>query len=136
MSYFKKNLWLMLAVFLCCSVMTSCGDDDEESSSIVGKWQKYQRVYEDGSISEGDLDEFWVYNADGTFQNIDGGDVSEVGTYTVSGNTLTISAHADGNYDDSYVITGTFSINNDMMTYTFVYDDYPDEPETLIFKKF
>lgn len=138
MNCFKKFLWLISAMLVCCFVLTSCGDDDDSGndSSIVGKWQKYQRVNDDGSISEGDPDEFWVYNADGTFQNIDGGDICEVGTYTVSGNNLTISSHNVDDYNDSYTITGTFSITNNMMTYTFVYSDYPDEPETLIFKKF
>lgn len=120
-----------------CSVVTACGDDDapDDTQSIVGEWQKYQRINDDGSISEGDPDEFWVYNADGTFQNIDGGEVCDTGTYTVSGNRLTITAHEVDDASDVYVITGSFSIADGFMTYTFVYDDDPEYPETLVFKK-
>lgn len=124
-------------MLVCCYIMTSCGDDDDDPnnvSAIVGKWQKYQRINDDGSISDGDPDEFWVYNADGTFQNIDGGDLCEEGTYSVSGNTLTITAHEVNYPEDSYIITGTFRIENGLMTYTYVYDDDP-ESDTLVFKK-
>lgn len=117
-----------------CSVVTACGDDDapDDTQSIVGEWQKYQRIDDDGSISEGDPDEFWVYNADGTFQNIDGGDICDTGTYTVSGNRLTITAHEVDDASNVYVITGSFSIADGFMTYTFVYDDDPEYPETLV----
>ncbi len=136
MKNFKKLLWF-LPLMLLCSVVTACGDDDDpdDTQSIIGKWQKYQRIDDDGSISEGDPDEFWVYNADGTFQNIDGGDICDTGTYTVSGNRLTITAHEVDDASNVYVITGSFSIADGFMTYTFVYDDDPECPETLVFKK-
>lgn len=136
MKNFKKLLWF-LPLMLLCSVVTARGDDDDpdDTQSIIGKWQKYQRIDDDGSISEGDPDEFWVYNADGTFQNIDGGDICDTGTYTVSGNRLTITAHEVDDASNVYVITGSFSIADGFMTYTFVYDDDPEYPETLVFKK-
>jgi hypothetical protein len=134
MKNFKKLLWF-LPLMLLCSVVTACGDDPDDTQSIIGKWQKYQRIDDDGSISEGDPDEFWVYNADGTFQNIDGGDICDTGTYTVSGNRLTITAHEVDDASNVYVITGSFSIADGFMTYTFVYDDDPEYPETLVFKK-
>lgn len=136
MKNFKKLLWF-LPLMLLCSVVTACGDDDDpdDTQLIIGKWQKYQRIDDDGSISEGDPDEFWVYNADGTFQNIDGGDICDTGTYTVSGNRLTITAHEVDDASNVYVITGSFSIADGFMTYTFVYDDDPEYPETLVFKK-
>lgn len=130
--FFKTAAWLLIATF--CVTVSSCGDDDDDvyvpgadSSSIVGKWQKFATVESDGSLSGGDPDEFWIFNCDGSFVNEDGGNVTTRGTYTVDGSTLTImSREVDGDLEEEN-FTGTFKIDGKYMDYTFTEigdDDY------------
>lgn len=110
----------------------SCGDDKDSpqistDNELAGKWQKYATVEADGSLSEGDTDEFWIFYSDGSFVNEDGGEITTKGTYTVSDNTLTImSREVDGDRDEEN-FTGTFNIYDKFMDYTFTeigYNNY------------
>ena len=122
--FFNSNVWLIMSLF--CTIPTACGEDkaepgtpDAQESSIVGKWQKYAMVAADGSLSDGDLDEFWIFNSDGSFVNEDGGDITTNGTYTVDGDKLTIiSREVDGDGQEEN-FTGTFQIDGRFMDYTF-----------------
>ena len=122
--FLNPTVWLMMSLF--CTLPTSCGEDkdepgtpDAQESSIVGKWQKYAMVAADGSLSDGDPDEFWIFNKDGGFVNEDSGAITARGTYTVEGSTLTIiSREVDGDRRDEN-FTGTFKIEGQYMDYTF-----------------
>lgn len=121
------------------SSFVSCDKNEENnepdnSISVVGKWQKYQVIEEDGTISYGDSDEFWIYQSDGTFQNEDGGNITTVGTYKVEDNVLTIYSHDIEEVSKEENFTGTFSISNGSMTYKFTEMGY-SETLTYIFKK-
>lgn len=122
--FFKFMTCLTIGLF--CSVAISCGDDkdspefpDVTNKEIVGKWQKFARVEADGSLSGGDPDEFWIFNADGSFVNEDSGAVTTTGMFHIEGNTLTIfSKEMDGDRQEEN-FTGTFSIEGKYMDYTF-----------------
>lgn len=125
MKHFIKS-FAYLTIGALCYMATSCGDDqdspepsDAMKKAIVGKWQKYARVEDDGSLSGGDPDEFWIFNSDGSFINEDSGTITTTGTYQVEGKTLTImSRGTDGNHDEEN-FTGTFKIEGKYMDYTF-----------------
>ena len=122
--FLNPTVWLIMSLF--CTIPTACGEDkdepgtpDAQESSIVGKWQKYAMVAADGSLSEGDPDEFWIFNKDGGFVNEDSGAITTRGTYTVEGSILTIiSKEVDGDRRDEN-FTGTFKIEGQYMDYTF-----------------
>ena len=101
-------LSLLLGLFVCVTVFTSCSkDDDNESSSnpIVGTW--YTEVYGYEEIT---------YNSDGTCTyrdyKSDKKTVSytDLGTYQVEGNRLTIWWN-----DENSAWTTTFSISGNKM---------------------
>ena len=133
-THFKCITLASVALFI--SSVTSCDDKNENEPQapedniidypIVGKWQKYQRINEDGSFSVGDLDEFWIFEEDGTFQNEDSGEICSIGDYTLNDNILTIhSLSTDDNAPENF--TGTVSIEANYMTYTYTVigdDDY------------
>ena len=132
MKHLFKFMTCLTIGALCCGA-TSCGDDkdlpdspDAGNKEILGKWQKYATVEDDGSLSGGDPDEFWIFNADGSFINEDGGAVTTTGTYKVEGNTLTIlSKEIDGDREEEN-FTGTFRIEGKYMDYTFTEIGYND----------
>ena len=121
---FKSAICLMMGVIGC--LVTSCGDDNDNPQNpgagnreIEGKWQKYGTVETDGSLSEGDPDEFWIFYSDGIFVNEDSGNLTTKGTYTVEGDKLTImSKEVDGDGQEEN-FTGTFQIDGSFMDYTF-----------------
>lgn len=118
-----KVIFAVMALFASMTAVSSCGDDEPDNmptqkKEIVGKWQKYGRVAEDGSLSGGDPDEFWIFGADGSFVNEDSGNLTAQGTYTVEGNVLTImSCEIGGGKEENF--TGTFTIEGRYMDYTF-----------------
>lgn len=66
-----KSMAFAMMLMTACLAVVSCDNDDkpyspsQQDSAVVGKWQKYARVEEDGSLSGGDPDEFWIFEADG-----------------------------------------------------------------------
>ena len=115
---------------------TSCKDEDkpEHNKSVVGKWQKYQVLDEDGIFSAGDLDEFWILNIDGSFKNEDSGNISTIGYYTVDGSLLTIYSHSIDNPDEEENYSGSYVIDKNYMTYSFT-DMRDGEKSTIRFKR-
>lgn len=132
----KNGLKIMAFAMMLMTVpiaVVSCDNEDkpdspsEQDSAVVGKWQKYARVDDDGSLSGGDPDEFWIFDADGSFRNEDSGNITTTGTYTVDGNVLTIMSRQPGSEGEEENFTGTFSIEGRYMDYTFTEigdDDY------------
>lgn len=117
-------------------VLPACNNEDEpeKTNGVIGKWQKYQVMNDDGSFSEGDLDEFWIFNADGSFENEDSGNMTTIGNYSVEGNLLTIYSHSVDDQDEEENFSGTFVIENNFMTYSFT-DLRDGEKSTIRFKK-
>ena len=115
---------------------TSCKDEDnpENNRRVVGKWQKYQVLEEDGTFSEGDLDEFWILNADGSFKNEDGGNITTIGYYTADGSQLNIYSHSIDDPVEEENYSGSYVIDNNYMTYSFT-DMRDGEKSTIRFKK-
>lgn len=126
-----------MLVTLLCGFATSCGDDDNdtlgETNSIVGSWQVYQIVEDDGSVSDGDQEEIWVYESNGAFKSLYNGIVCDEGTYKVLDDALTINIIDENN--DSWSLNGKFEIKNNLMTYTYSSSDAPNDHETIVFKR-
>ena len=122
-----KNLYYFLAVMLLSLVsvgFVSCGDDKDEpkSSDLVGTWQ-LKAIDEDGGAYEslvqftksGQWNSVEIYNDDSEI-DID----VERGTYTVSGNRITVNYTEDGK---TYTESMTFEVKGDKLMLT--YDDFP-----------
>ena len=124
---------LMFSLLLC---LTSCKDEDnpENNRRVVGKWQKYQVLEEDGIFSEGDLDEFWILNVDGSFKNEDSGNITTIGYYTADGSQLNIYSHSIDDPVEEENYSGSYVIDNNYMTYSFT-DMKDGEKSTIRFKK-
>lgn len=130
-----KTSILMLVVL---TAFTACTEDDNtpgDDKSVVGKWQKYEVLDDDGNFTEGDPDEFWIFNTDGSFINEDGGSVTATGYYNVEGSRLTIYSHSVDDPDEEENYSGDYLIDNIYMTYTFT-DLADGEKSTIRFKKF
>lgn len=106
-------LSLLMGLFVCVSVFTSCSkDNDNESSSnsLVGTW--YTESESKGYLRYEEM----TYNSDGTCTyrryKSDQTTISDAdsGTYKVEGNKLTI---VWANYE---IFTTTFSISGNKMT--------------------
>ena len=122
-----KKLYYFLAVMLLSLVsvgFVSCGDDKDEpkSSDLVGTWQ-LKVIDEDGGAYEclvqftksGQWNSVEIYNDDSEI-DID----VERGTYTVSGNRITVNYTEDGK---TYTESMTFEVKGDKLMLT--YDDFP-----------
>ena len=122
-----KKFYLFLSVMMLTLVsvgFVSCGDDKDEpkSSDLVGTWQ-LKAIDEDGASYEslvqftknGQWNSVEIYNDDSEI------DIEvERGTYTVSGNRITVDYTEDGKtYSESF----GFEVKNDKLMLT--YDDYP-----------
>ena len=136
----KKNFvmiqqWiLMLSVFL---TFTACTDDnkpEENDNNVVGKWQKYEVLDDEGNFEEGDLDEFWIFNADGSFKNEDGGSITTIGYYSIEGNKLNIFSHSVDDPDEEENFSGNYRVDQNYMTYSFI-DMKDGEESTIRFKR-
>ena len=100
----------LLMVVLCLN-FTACGDDDDDeitSDNLVGRWvmihqQGYEKYEEMPNLNEewngapeGDDFVNFTFNADGTF------DEGEGGKWTLHGNTLTLKYYYNGEVDEVY----------------------------------
>lgn len=135
----KKNFAMLQKCVLAFSsflILTACTEDNkpESGEDIVGKWQKYQVLDNNGNFSEGDLDEFWIFNADGSFKNEDSGNITTTGYYTVDGSQLMIFSHSIDDPDEEENFSGNYVIDNNFMTYSFT-DMRDDEKSTIRFKR-
>lgn len=100
----------LLMVVLCLN-FTACSDDDDDeitSDNLVGRWvmihqQGYEKYEEMPNLNEewngapeGDDFVNFTFNADGTF------DEGEGGKWTLHGNTLTLKYYYNGEVDEVY----------------------------------
>ena len=134
MNFVKIQRWILM--FSLLQIFTACKDEDnpEHNKSVVGKWQKYQVLDEDGNFSEGDLDEFWILNTDGSFKNEDGGNITTIGYYTADGSQLNIYSHSIDDPDEEENYSGSYVIDNNYMTYSFT-EMRDGEKSTIRFKR-
>lgn len=122
-----KKFYLFLSVMLLTLVsvgFVSCGDDKDEpkSSDIVGTWQ-VKAIAEDGES----IESLVQFTKDGKWHSVDiyEGEVGvevevEHGTYTVSGNKMTVTYSDDGvTINEKF----TFEVKGDKLTLTA--DDFP-----------
>ena len=80
---------------ICCQTLVSCGDDDGDSSSIVGVWKCTSVDREEWSrIKVGDI---FTFKNDYTYTIT--GNYNESGKYTLNGNTLTIPSNTPFDYE-------------------------------------
>lgn len=134
----KRKLLIVLPLLAVMSV--SCGDDNKkenepddsqsgQTTAIIGKWQKYQRVLEDGTLTTGDLDEFWIFEKNNNFMVEDGGEITDAGTYKIDGMTLTISMYDVEDPSERQELRGFYEIKDGYMNYQFTYvgEDYRAE---------
>ena len=115
-----------LALILC--IATACGDNEDNEpqnpdepdpyTSIIGKWLRYQRINDDGTISPGDLDEFWIFYTDGSFEKEDGGELTSMGNFTISGDNLSIYSVSIP-HNEPRNLTGKLRFENGSMFYTY-----------------
>ena len=130
---FKRCGLLLMAIVS----ITACNDDNEEptkDTGIEGKWQKYQVLDDEGNFTEGDLDEFWIFNVDGSFENEDGGTVTTTGYYTVDGNRLMIYSRSVDDQDEEENFSGNYVLDNNYMIYSFI-DLNNGDTSTIRFKR-
>ena len=134
-----RNLLSMLLVFSFLFTI-GCGDDDatDETNPLVGVWNMTSVVIEsEGTTTLDASDEFsivFIFNEDGTLSNqgvFDGESHSESGTWSTSGNKLTVITEdvEEGTVTDiwDYTLSGssfsfTFTETEDGGTYTYTYN--------------
>ncbi len=122
-----KKFYMFLSVMLLTMVsvgFVSCGDDKDEpkSADIVGTWQ-VKAIVEDGESVES-LVQFTKngkWNSVEIYEGEAGVEVEvEHGTYTVSGNKLTVTVTEDGETVNEKF---TFEVKGDKLMLT--YDEFP-----------
>lgn len=128
-TFFGKAKRTMLVTLPLVAFMSfSCGDDKEdepenpkpeETVTIIGKWQKYQIVNDDGSLSGGDPDEFWIFEKNNNFSIEDGGEITDMGTYRVDGKMLIIKQYSVSDPNESEELRGVYEIKDGYMNYQF-----------------
>lgn len=140
----KNRIILFVSVLILGLNLTSCGGDDGPTTSaeIFGKWELYKTGDKDGGSEylelyehqAGCIKDYVVFSVDGNFINTIFFDGCEPygysGTYTKSGNTLTVN--------DGFDIT-TLTIKELSPSTLKVYQTYSEEGETFtdvtIFKR-
>lgn len=85
-------------------------------------------------MGAGDLDEFWIFEANGSFQNEDGGEITTVGTYEINGNNLSIYSHSVDNPNELENFSGEFSFSDGHMLYDYL-DLETGDKSKILFKK-
>ena len=134
-----RNLLSMLLVFSFLFTI-GCGDDEatDETNPLVGVWNMTSVVIEsEGTTTLDASDEFsivLIFNEDGTFSNqgvFEGESHSESGTWSTSGNKLTVITEdvQEGTETEiwDYTVSGssfsfTFTDTEDGETWTYTYN--------------
>ena len=128
---------LMLSLmFASCDKMDDVYEDEPNTNpkNIIGRWQKSQMEYEDKTWGVVDLDEFWIFTSEGSFQNEDGGEITAVRTYKINGNILSIYSHSVDDPNELENFSGEFYFSNGHMFYDY-YDLETGEVSKVLFKK-
>ena len=138
LKYFKGGLMILMLslIFASCDKKEDVEEDEPNTNpkNIIGRWQKSQMEYEDKTWGVGDLDEFWIFKSDGSFQNEDSGETTTVGTYKINGNILSIYSHSIDDPNELENFSGEFYFSNGHMFYDY-YDLETGEESKVLFKK-
>ena len=136
--YLKGGLMILMLslMFASCDKKEDVEEDEPNTNpkNIIGRWQKSQMEYEDNTWGPGDLNEFWIFMSDGSFQNEDGGEITAVGTYKINGNILSIYSHSVDDPNELENFSGEFYFSNGHMFYDY-YDLETGEESKVLFKK-
>ena len=137
-----RNLLSMLLVFSFLFTI-GCGDDEatDETNPLVGVWNMTSVVIEsEGTTTLDASDEFsivLIFNEDGTFSNqgvFEGESHSESGTWSTSGNKLTVITEDVQEGTETEIWDYTLSGNSFSMTFTDT-EDYYEYTYTYNFTK-
>lgn len=124
----RISVILISLIILACGVNACGGEDgtDLPIGSIVGSWQKVS-----------DPDEKWVFFENGSYKNFEAGELCEEGNYTVSQNKLDIYYYEIDYSQDMEQMSGTFTIEEDKLIFTFKYIDMEDSEDltTIVLKR-
>ena len=108
-------LSLLIGLFVCMSVLTSCSKDDDGGSSsnpIVGTWYTEAYSYEEITYNSDGTCTYRRYKSDHTTIRD-----TDSGTYKIEGNKLSIWWESEKKYwDIDGPWTTSFSINGNKMT--------------------
>ena len=136
--YFKGGLMILMLslMFASCDKKDDVDEDEPNTNpkNIIGRWQKSQMEYEDKTWGVGDLDEFWIFKSDGSYQNEDSGEITAIGTYKINDNILTITSHSVNDPKEVENFSGEFYFSNGHMYYDF-YNLETGEESRILFKK-
>lgn len=118
----------LLSLILCVTLFASCSSDDDNytNDDIVGSWilqsakvkevktnnEKATQVIKD-IIANSDVGTTILFSVDGKVNMIHG-DETESGTYSLKGNTLTITVSGKTNSDKIHLSKNSFSSDSDM----------------------
>ncbi len=125
----RISVILISLIILACGV-NACGGEDGTSDlpigSIVGSWQNVS-----------DPDEKWVFFENGSYKNFEAEELCEEGNYTVSQNKLDIYYYEIDYCQDMEQMSGTFTIEEDKLIFTFKYIDMEDSEDltTIVLKR-
>lgn len=142
--FISKKTILFMTLPLLAIMAFSCGDDNDSEpdnpqdgtpADIIGRWQKYRYVEDDGSMSPADYDEFWIYGRDNSFMVEDGGEITDRGTYKVEGSMLIISQYNVDYPTERQEFRGYYEIKNGYMNYQFTEVGEDDGYTEYIFRK-
>jgi uncharacterized lipoprotein YehR (DUF1307 family) len=140
---YLKNFFVMMIAGAMVLNMTACNDDDDSgpSGSIVGTWEPQESTTtyydEDGNKmgeetqSYEDEDEVIEIKADNTYEVREDGEVSETGTYSISGSTITMVPDDENKSTDEF----EFSVDGDTLTITLE-DEFEDGSGNTIFVEY
>lgn len=89
---------------------------------------------EDKTWGPEDPDEFWIFEADGSFQNEDGGEITTIGTYKIEGNILNVYSHSIDYPDELENFSGVFYFIDCNLCYDY-YNLLTGDKAKALFKK-
>ena len=133
---------MMLAMMVAALGLTACGGDDDgdnggnNSGTLVGKWKctyvdygKWESYAAESGTSVGDL---ICFNSDHTYYTVTADGNDESGTWSLSGNQLTVKSNDPYSYGitmvyDISLTANTFTITIDSMIFKYVRVDNDDE---------
>lgn len=127
---------MLLAMMVAALSLTACGGDDDEngvdggnnSETLVGKWKctyldygKWASYDADSGTSVGDL---IYFNSDHTYYTVETDDDNDSGTWSLSGNHLTVKSNDPYSFGiamvyDISLTANTFTIKFGSMTFKY-----------------
>lgn len=107
---------------LASALLSSCSKDKEEINELIGKWYPTNTKVNGYTIPYGDHEtcgkDYLEFKKDNTFKLVDVYQCKEdavVGTYTISGNNLTLTS-------GPVSTSGTYTVSGSLLSITSTYD--------------